>query len=140
MEGLEVNTTFWRDRPTLVTGATGLRIAYSRTYGYARPNADVVALIDTVAKAFETLGCIVESVEAMARCGREGNRARAASSASAEYPWWATKCIISPSNRYTEAMSAPHRRHALAAMALKIGVTSVGERLITRRMSLVAVC
>jgi aspartyl-tRNA(Asn)/glutamyl-tRNA(Gln) amidotransferase subunit A len=46
-------------------GAAGLRIAYSRTYGYARPDADVVALIDAAAKTFETLGCIVEPVEAV---------------------------------------------------------------------------
>jgi aspartyl-tRNA(Asn)/glutamyl-tRNA(Gln) amidotransferase subunit A len=46
-------------------GAAGLRIAYSRTLGYARPDADVVALIDAAAKTFETLGCIVESVEAV---------------------------------------------------------------------------
>jgi aspartyl-tRNA(Asn)/glutamyl-tRNA(Gln) amidotransferase subunit A len=44
-------------------GARGLRIAYSRTYGYARPDADVIALIDAAAKTFETLGCIVEPVE-----------------------------------------------------------------------------
>src|SRR5690348_18487835 len=44
-------------------GATGLRIAYSRTYGYARPDADVVALLDAAAKMFETLGCIVDPVE-----------------------------------------------------------------------------
>jgi aspartyl-tRNA(Asn)/glutamyl-tRNA(Gln) amidotransferase subunit A len=46
-------------------GAAGLRIAYSRTLGYARPDADVVALIDAAAKTFETLGCIVEPVEAV---------------------------------------------------------------------------
>jgi aspartyl-tRNA(Asn)/glutamyl-tRNA(Gln) amidotransferase subunit A len=44
-------------------GAAGLRIAYSRTFGYARPDADVVALIDAAARTFETLGCIVEPVE-----------------------------------------------------------------------------
>jgi aspartyl-tRNA(Asn)/glutamyl-tRNA(Gln) amidotransferase subunit A len=46
-------------------GARGLRIAYSRTFGYAKPDADVVALIDAAAKTFETLGCIVEPVEAV---------------------------------------------------------------------------
>ena len=46
-------------------GAAGLRIAYSRTYGYAQPDADVVALLDAAAKTFETLGCIVEPVEAV---------------------------------------------------------------------------
>jgi aspartyl-tRNA(Asn)/glutamyl-tRNA(Gln) amidotransferase subunit A len=44
-------------------GAAGLRIAYSRTFGYARPDADVVALIDAAAKTFEMLGCIVEPIE-----------------------------------------------------------------------------
>src|SRR5690349_10843936 len=44
-------------------GAAGVRIAYSRTYGYARPDADVVALLDAAAKTFETLGCIVDPVE-----------------------------------------------------------------------------
>ncbi len=46
-------------------GATGLRIAYSRTLGYARPDPDVVAIIDAAARTFETLGCIVEPVEAV---------------------------------------------------------------------------
>jgi len=46
-------------------GAAGLRIAYSRTLGYARPDPDVVALIDAAARTFETLGCIVEPVEAV---------------------------------------------------------------------------
>jgi aspartyl-tRNA(Asn)/glutamyl-tRNA(Gln) amidotransferase subunit A len=46
-------------------GAAGLRIAYSRTFGYARPDADVVAVLDAAAKTFETLGCIVDPVEAV---------------------------------------------------------------------------
>src|SRR5262249_33097992 len=46
-------------------GAAGLRIASSRTLGYARPDVDVVALIDAAAKTFETLGCIVDPVEAV---------------------------------------------------------------------------
>ncbi len=44
-------------------GAAGLRIAYSRTLGYAPPDPDVVALIDAAAKIFETLGCVVEPIE-----------------------------------------------------------------------------
>lgn len=43
--------------------AKGLRIAYSRTFGYARPDAEVVRLLDAAAKQFEQLGCIVEPVE-----------------------------------------------------------------------------
>jgi len=43
----------------------GLRIAYSRTLGYARPDADVAAVIDAAAKTFESLGCIVEPVESV---------------------------------------------------------------------------
>ena len=41
----------------------GLRIAYSRTLGYARPDAEVVRIVDAAAKQFETLGCHVEQVE-----------------------------------------------------------------------------
>src|SRR5262249_22637812 len=44
-------------------GARGLRVAYSRTLGFAKPDADVVAIIDKAAKTFESLGCIVETVE-----------------------------------------------------------------------------
>ena len=43
--------------------AKGLRIAYSRTLGFAKPDPDVVAIIDAAAKTFETLGCVIESVE-----------------------------------------------------------------------------
>jgi aspartyl-tRNA(Asn)/glutamyl-tRNA(Gln) amidotransferase subunit A len=46
-------------------GAAGLRIAYSRTFGYARPDAGVVEVLDAAAKTFETLGCIVEPVDAV---------------------------------------------------------------------------
>jgi aspartyl-tRNA(Asn)/glutamyl-tRNA(Gln) amidotransferase subunit A len=44
-------------------GARGLRVAYSRTLGYARPDAGVVDVLDAAAKTFETLGCVVEPVE-----------------------------------------------------------------------------
>jgi aspartyl-tRNA(Asn)/glutamyl-tRNA(Gln) amidotransferase subunit A len=46
-------------------GAGGLRIAYSRTLGYARPDADVVRVLGAAAKSFEALGCVVEPVEAV---------------------------------------------------------------------------
>ena len=41
----------------------GLRIAWSPTLGYARPDAEVVALCERAAKTFEALGCEVELVE-----------------------------------------------------------------------------
>jgi aspartyl-tRNA(Asn)/glutamyl-tRNA(Gln) amidotransferase subunit A len=44
-------------------GVKGLRIAYSRTLGYAQPDPDVAAIIDAAAKTFESLGAIIEPVE-----------------------------------------------------------------------------
>src|SRR5262245_18054388 len=41
----------------------GLRIAYSPTFGYARPDADVARVVGAAAMTFETLGCRVELVE-----------------------------------------------------------------------------
>jgi aspartyl-tRNA(Asn)/glutamyl-tRNA(Gln) amidotransferase subunit A len=41
----------------------GLRIAYSPTLGYARPDADVVAIVADAARTFASLGCNVELVE-----------------------------------------------------------------------------
>ena len=41
----------------------GLRIAYSPTLGYARPDAEVLRLVDAAARQFERLGCVVELVE-----------------------------------------------------------------------------
>lgn len=43
----------------------GLRIAYSRTLGYARPQADVVAATDAAARALEDQGAIIEDVDAV---------------------------------------------------------------------------
>jgi aspartyl-tRNA(Asn)/glutamyl-tRNA(Gln) amidotransferase subunit A len=43
--------------------AEGLRIAYSPTLGYARPDPEVVKLTDQAARTFEGLGCHVELVE-----------------------------------------------------------------------------
>jgi aspartyl-tRNA(Asn)/glutamyl-tRNA(Gln) amidotransferase subunit A len=40
-----------------------LRIAYSPTFGYARPDADVSAIVAAAARTFEELGCTVELVE-----------------------------------------------------------------------------
>jgi aspartyl-tRNA(Asn)/glutamyl-tRNA(Gln) amidotransferase subunit A len=41
----------------------GLRIAYSPTLGYARPDPEVVRIADAAARQFERLGCTVELVE-----------------------------------------------------------------------------
>ena len=40
-----------------------LRIAYSTTLGYARPDPDVAAIVASAARTFEDLGCKVELVE-----------------------------------------------------------------------------
>jgi aspartyl-tRNA(Asn)/glutamyl-tRNA(Gln) amidotransferase subunit A len=45
------------------SSASGLRIAYSPTLGYARPDPEVVKLTDQAARTFERLGCHVELVE-----------------------------------------------------------------------------
>ncbi len=55
-------------------------------------------------------------------------------------PKCATRCILSPSTRWMIASTAPHSRAALSATASSTGWTSVGEREMTRRISLVAVC
>ena len=41
----------------------GLRIAYSPTLGYARPDAEVLRVVEAAAKQFEALGCKVDLVE-----------------------------------------------------------------------------
>ncbi|MGQ4273832.1 amidase family protein [Terrihabitans sp. B22-R8] len=41
----------------------GLRIAYSPTLGYARPDAEVVEITRRAAKTFEDLGCRVEEID-----------------------------------------------------------------------------
>jgi aspartyl-tRNA(Asn)/glutamyl-tRNA(Gln) amidotransferase subunit A len=41
----------------------GMRIAYSPTLGYARPDAEVLRVVDAAAKRFEDFGCTVETVE-----------------------------------------------------------------------------
>jgi len=46
-------------------GAGGLRIAYSPTLGYARPEPAVARVLDAAARTFEALGCHVETVEAV---------------------------------------------------------------------------
>src|SRR5262249_30035317 len=40
-----------------------LRIAYSTTLGYARPDTDVAAIVASAARAFEELGCAIEKVD-----------------------------------------------------------------------------
>jgi aspartyl-tRNA(Asn)/glutamyl-tRNA(Gln) amidotransferase subunit A len=41
----------------------GMRVAYSQTLGYARPDAEVLRVVDAAAKRFEDFGCTVEPVE-----------------------------------------------------------------------------
>jgi aspartyl-tRNA(Asn)/glutamyl-tRNA(Gln) amidotransferase subunit A len=41
----------------------GLRVAYSPTLGYARPDAEVLRVVEAAVKQFETVGCTVERVE-----------------------------------------------------------------------------
>jgi aspartyl-tRNA(Asn)/glutamyl-tRNA(Gln) amidotransferase subunit A len=41
----------------------GLKVAYSPTLGYARPDAEVVRVVDKAARQFEGLGCSVEQVD-----------------------------------------------------------------------------
>jgi aspartyl-tRNA(Asn)/glutamyl-tRNA(Gln) amidotransferase subunit A len=43
----------------------GLRIAYSPTFGYARPDAEVVEITRRAAMQFQELGCHVEEVDAV---------------------------------------------------------------------------
>jgi aspartyl-tRNA(Asn)/glutamyl-tRNA(Gln) amidotransferase subunit A len=43
--------------------SSGLRVAYSPTLGYARPDPDVLQLTDRAAKTFEDLGCHVEVID-----------------------------------------------------------------------------
>src|SRR5215467_13643519 len=53
---------------------------------------------------------------------------------------WAARWIRSPSKRKAVLNTPWHRSTELLTIASKTGCTSVGERLITRRTSLVAVC
>jgi aspartyl-tRNA(Asn)/glutamyl-tRNA(Gln) amidotransferase subunit A len=41
----------------------GLRVAYSPTLGYARPDAEVLRVVDAAAKLFESFGCAVDLVD-----------------------------------------------------------------------------
>ena len=43
--------------------AKGLRIAYSPTLGYARPDAEVLRVVETAVRQFERIGCTVGLVE-----------------------------------------------------------------------------
>lgn len=45
--------------------ARGLRVAYSPTFGYARPSGDVIEVTRAAARRFEALGCAVEEVDAV---------------------------------------------------------------------------
>ena len=48
-----------------LASVTDLRIAYSPTLGYARPDPEVVKLTDKAAATFEQLGCTVDHVESI---------------------------------------------------------------------------
>ena len=41
----------------------GMRVAWSPTYGYAKPDTEVVEICEKAAKVFEDLGCTVETVD-----------------------------------------------------------------------------
>jgi aspartyl-tRNA(Asn)/glutamyl-tRNA(Gln) amidotransferase subunit A len=43
----------------------GMRIAYSRTLGYARPDPEVVEITERAARRFQDLGCEVEEIDAV---------------------------------------------------------------------------
>ena len=45
--------------------AKGLKIAYSPTLGYARPDAEVVRVLGKAVRQFEGFGCIVEQVDSV---------------------------------------------------------------------------
>ncbi len=44
-------------------GVSDLRIAYSTTLGYARPDPEIVQMVTSAARTFEDLGCTVELAE-----------------------------------------------------------------------------
>ena len=44
-------------------GIAGLRVAFSPTLGYARPDPEVTAIVASAARALEDLGCVVEQID-----------------------------------------------------------------------------
>lgn len=48
-----------------LASVAGMRVAYSPTFGYARPAPEVIAATDHAAQTFEALGCHVEVVDAV---------------------------------------------------------------------------
>ncbi len=50
-------------RADLEKGVKGWRVAYSKTLGYAEVDAEVAALVDQGARAFESLGASVEEID-----------------------------------------------------------------------------
>ena len=76
----------------------------------------------------------------IARVGRVGN-IRWTNSIPSGLTWlWAARCRSSPSYRETMLVVPSHNRIALLAIASNTGWVSVGDWLMTRRISLVAVC
>ena len=63
-----------------------------------------------------------------------------ASASEEEEPWFAGRSSVRPSVRKTPALAAWQRRAALCTIVSNTGCTSVGELLMTPRISLVAVC
>jgi aspartyl-tRNA(Asn)/glutamyl-tRNA(Gln) amidotransferase subunit A len=43
----------------------GMRVAYSPTLGYARPDPDVLRVVESAAKTIEALGCHIEKIDAV---------------------------------------------------------------------------
>ncbi len=50
-------------RVGLESGVHGLRVAYSRTLGYAEVEAEVAELVDKAVRVFESLGAVIEDVD-----------------------------------------------------------------------------
>src|SRR5215470_5055375 len=74
------------------------------------------------------------------RLGGRGYACLTAASRSGSTLWCAARCKSCPSKRITRPLTASHSRAAFAAMASNTGWMSPGELLMTRRISLVAVC
>ena len=74
------------------------------------------------------------------RPGGRGKALRSAFAHAASVSACATRWMSSPSNLNTAHSRASHNRMARAAIVSNTGCTSVGDRLMTPRISLVAVC
>ena len=77
---------------------------------------------------------------AVLRLGARGKLRSYSAAPAGPSPWWATRRIISPSNRNTAQNWASHSCIARRAIMSNTGCVSVGELLMTFRISPVAVC